>query len=208
MGKKIVKVTLIILTTILFIPSIYAADDFGDFDEEFGAEQELKEINKKEKSRNSIGRLKKVENIGNGHKDNKVIVEPRNIIPVTSTGKMEMVPYRMRRTKWGQVWGLSYGLYNPTDYKIDQLPEGFSEYYPVPSLGLLSVEFILKRNFDYLTMGLIGSAGYFKSESDVTGFDAELMIVPLKLGFILELETLWREPWVVPYAWRNILHLL
>jgi len=155
-------------------------------------------------TRDPSGEVRKIENIGNGNKDNKVIVEPRNIIPVTSTGKMEMVPYRDRRTKWGQILGVSYGLYTPSNYKIDQVPESFSEFYPVPVLGLLSVEAVFKRNFDLITMGIFGSVGYFNTTSDVPGFDAQLTIIPIKLGFILEIETLWREPWVVPYVHGGI----
>ncbi len=198
MGIYLYKIIIALLTVFLTLPLSFAADDF----DEFGDEEALEKLVKPK--RNEVGVLRKVEKVNNGNKDNKVIVEPRNIIPVTSAGKMEMVPYRMRRKKWGQVWGVSYGLYNPSEYKIDQVPADFSEFYPVPSLGLLSIEATFKRNFDYLTMGIIGSAGYFKTESDVPGFGAELMIVPLKLGFIFELDTLWKEPWVVPYIHGGI----
>ncbi len=191
MGKGASKL-FFILFFIFLLQNSLLAETSADVDEEFSSKisQETKLLSKVT-NRNKI--------IDNGNKDNKVIVEPRNIIPVTSAGKMEMVPYRMRRKKWGQLWGVSYGTYVPEDYQ-DQTPISFSEFYPAPSLGLLSVEATFKRNYDYITLGLYTSVGYFKTESDVINFDSTLMIIPVKLGFVASLETLWQEPWVVPYV--------
>ena len=192
---KTLKIFLI-LAILIFSFTLQAAQESNDSDEEFSNEPE----NSEEKQERNTGYMVKSRSVGNGNKDNLVIVEPRNIIPVEITGKMEMVPYRMRRRRWGQVWGISSGTYRPEDYELDQISAFYEDFYPDSSLGLIQLEAIFKRNYQYFSLGMYSSLGYFTVTSDVENFDSELTIIPLKLGFYGSLDTLWREPWVVPYA--------
>ncbi len=152
------------------------------------------------------GILKPSENISNGNDGNKVIVEPRNIIPISSnSNKMEMVPYRARRKNWGVIWGLSYGLFQPNDYVLDQQAVTYEEV-DASSIGLISLELAFKYNFSAMSLGLFTSLGYFKSEltNTLTGAVSDLTFIPLKIGAFIELDTLFSEPYIVPYGHAGV----
>ncbi len=206
MLEKLVRKYFILLVIVLACcPKLFAQQDV---DEEF-TDNIAKSIEENTQSKPAIlsgegyDVMTRIENIGNGHPEGLVIVEPRNLIPVNGSNKLEMVSYSSRRKKWGQLWGLSYGLYKPSNYELDGIEAEYDEYYP-SGLGLIQVEGIYKRNFDTFSIGGYLSVGYFNVSSDVENFESDLSVMPLKLGFYFSLDTLWREPWVVPYVHGGI----
>ena len=179
----------------LFTQAVLAAeDDFINYAPEMESEQTERVQDLK-----TLDYLRKTPNIGNGNKDNLVIVEPRKIVPVTETGRFEIVPYRLRKSRWGSLAGVSYNLFRPDNYQLDQLPQTYSDFYPSSPTGLINVEFIYKRNFRILSFGVSTSIGHFKTKSDVENFDSTLSVTPIKLGLFVALDSLFSEPWVVPF---------
>lgn len=110
-----------------------------------------------------------------------------------------LAPYKLRRGTWGFTFGLGYSAYSPEEYKPDfVVNETFDSYYGSGEGSLVDMTLGLKWNnfLGSITFELGG--GYYTNQ----GVDEESNIVlyPARASATLALDTLFKEPYVVPYG--------
>lgn len=134
-----------------------------------------------------------------------VEVEPNNILPADLANVSALIPYRIRRSKTGLDVGISYSMFDPINYESDYASASvisFEDLYGSPSVPLIELYMNYKRNMDIGSIGLVGSAGYYKNEvkEKTFGTDITLSLQILKLGGKFILDSLGYEPKIVPYV--------
>ena len=126
-----------------------------------------------------------------------VIVEPRNIISISRTGKYMMVPYKLRRTKWGVTTGLSHGRYVPQNYEPNFVRRNFTKVYENQSL--MEFHLNIKRHFDVGSLGMTFGVGTYSGDGNKDIVASTLSLTPLRLGAQYTMDHLFDEPIVAPY---------
>jgi len=130
-----------------------------------------------------------------------VVVEPTNIITTEKDGNYQLVPYRERRPSWGTVLSLSYSNFEPLEYEPNFLQVNFDEIYSRPEMPLLELQFAVKKNLSFGSLGGEISVGIYQNDSDEpTLVDSSLQLIPVKLGAVFYLDALRPEPFIVPYV--------
>ncbi|NQY99175.1 MAG: hypothetical protein HRT45_00730 [Bdellovibrionales bacterium] len=130
-----------------------------------------------------------------------VIVEPTPPLVYSKGSKVSLLSYRERRTDWSIMGSLGYSWFLPTNYEptVGAFAEYADLYGDNPKGPLLEVQFTMKRNYGFGSIGLDAGAGVFSVESRVNGVDSTLDINMYRLGLTIILDTLFKEPWVAPY---------
>ncbi len=130
-----------------------------------------------------------------------VLVEPLGVATSTTDGQYRLLPYRERRNKWGYNFSLGYSTYEPLNYEPDVAAEDFSTIYGYSDLPLIELQFVVKRNFPFGSVGLSVGVGIYENQSGNVDFgESTLQLIPVKVGAVLSLETLMKNPYVVPYV--------
>lgn len=137
-------------------------------------------------------------------KVNLVEVEPNNILPSDLVNAYALVPYKIRRPRWGQVFTVTYSLYNPLNYESDYLSPtqgSFDELYGSAQTPLLELSYSYKWNF---TLGSIGGelayGTYQNDAADSLLGDAQLELQQIRVGAKYIMDNIWEEPKFAPYA--------
>ncbi len=134
-------------------------------------------------------------------------VEPKLVFPSDVRGVYYLVPYKYRRPSWGKTFSIGLSTYTPKNYEPDFAAVTFDAAYGSADLPLMNLSFSVKKNFAFGSMGVEGSAGYYKNSSrssvDIAGvptaLDTTLSIYPLSIGGIITLDNLFYEPFIAPY---------
>lgn len=128
-----------------------------------------------------------------------VEVEPTNLLPSDITGIYYLVPYRSRRANSGHLVSLGYSSYKPSNYTPNFIASDFSNIYPSAEVPLVELQYIYKRNFSFGSIGIDSGVGMYNNSSDDTAISSELQLIPVRLGGVFYLDSLFFEPYVVPY---------
>jgi hypothetical protein len=128
-----------------------------------------------------------------------VEVEPTNIVPADLTGGFYLIPYRIRRPRWTQIYGLAYSTFSPIDHEPEFVATTYEEVFGSDG-SMFDFTINIKRNLRWGSLGFEVGAGSFSKSSvgDFAGID--LSITPIRLGFMVSLDNLFFEPYVVPYV--------
>ncbi len=133
-----------------------------------------------------------------------VEVEPINILPSDLTNVYKIMPYRIRRAKWGHLFSLAYSSYKPTNYqsKFTTPSQGtFDQLYGRTELPLVEMTYDYKYNFSLGSLALEMAYGYYKNDSNsqtVLG-TSTLTVQPVRVGVKYIMDNLFFEPYAAPY---------
>lgn len=107
-------------------------------------------------------------------------------------------PYRERRSSWGGNFSAGVGQFNPTNYKPDfVVGQSFDSYYGAAESPMVDINFGIQKNFSFGSVtGEFGGSFYSNQGKNNT----TLKVTPVRAGLKLSLDTLFSEPYIVPYA--------
>jgi hypothetical protein len=96
-----------------------------------------------------------------------VIVEPTPPLIYSKSSSVSLLPYRERRSRWSIMSSLGYSWYLPSNYEptVGAFAEFSDLYSENPKGPLLELQFTMKRNFSFASIGLDAGAGLFSVES-------------------------------------------
>lgn len=170
-------------------------------DQEREAKRQQYLSERKEQEKELLNRPVTIEEL---EKKNLVEVEPNNIMPSDLVNVYSLVPYKIRRPRWGHLFTITYSLYNPINYETDYLSPAqgsFEELYGSAQTPLLEFCYTYKWNFNLGSLGAEVAYGYYVNDaSDSLLGDAQLNLQNLRVGARYVMDTLWDEPRVAPYA--------
>lgn len=130
-----------------------------------------------------------------------VEVEPIFIEYSRTEGEFQLLPFRERRSNWGNQFSIGYSRYTPYNYTSEMSAFGFDEAYGYSSeMPLIEIQYTLKRNFIWGSLGAELGVGYYQNSSDIEAIDSELTLIPVRLGATLILDGLTRFPYIAPYG--------
>jgi hypothetical protein len=108
------------------------------------------------------------------------------------------VPYRDRRSKISGFFGFEGGTYAPVNY-MPQINTGqtYGSYYSGGAAPNVELVFGAKFNFFLGSIGAQVGGGFF---SATASSGAVLTVNPITAGLIYSMDSLFKEPYVVPYV--------
>ncbi len=108
------------------------------------------------------------------------------------------VPYRDRRDSVGWLFGFQYVGYVPTSYVPSfNKSQSFSSYYGSGG-GSIELNIAMKYNFVLGSIGPQFTGGFFNASSSTDS--ATLQIIPITLGLTYWMDSIFKSPFIVPYA--------
>lgn len=133
--------------------------------------------------------------------DGLVEVEPTYLEVSRTNGGYDLIPFRERRGRWGSQISIGYSRYTPYNYASEFSPFSYDETYGnVPNLPLIEIQYTLKRNFSWGSIGVELGAGMYENSSAIPELDSQLRLIPIRLGATLILDGLFRYPYIAPYG--------
>jgi hypothetical protein len=133
------------------------------------------------------------------HAQQMVTVEPDNIIQAAENGRYLLKPYLERRGDWGATVSIGASSYTPVNYQPDFLVGEFGDVYHFPSVPMIELTVVAKRN---LTIGSVGAevgVGFYSNDSANEDVDSTLQLIPIRLGASYMMDALSSEPYFAPY---------
>lgn len=135
----------------------------------------------------------------------KVEIEDDPFVEGTLSEKVGdyLKPFKERRPRWTRQIEIGAAQYIPINYIsdiIDSAGSIYEDYYDT-EMPMPSFSFEFKRNFSFGGISLGGAISYYATNGAggiATSSDFELIAPSLKLS--LYLDTLFKEPYLVPYA--------
>ncbi|MEQ1876977.1 MAG: hypothetical protein ABL958_10055 [Bdellovibrionia bacterium] len=106
-------------------------------------------------------------------------------------------PYRKRRTSWGSYVSVGYNGYSPKDYNPSFVLDRFDTYYGNAETPYVEFAVSPKKNFSFASFSLDLGVGYYDNRAPDS---SQLTLIPARAGIGLALDTLFDEPYVVPYG--------
>jgi hypothetical protein len=136
---------------------------------------------------------------------NLVEVEPVNILPSDITNVYRVLPYKVRRPKWGHQFAIGMSLYQPVNYQTAYASAGTGSYSSYYAIGtpLIELCYTYRYNSAIGGLGLDFAFGYFQANSNAT-LNATLSVQPARIGAKWILDNITSEPYVVPFAFGGI----
>ena len=111
--------------------------------------------------------------------------------------KTQFEPYVERRQKWGTLFSLGTSFYNPINYEPDYAVGSFLDAYGSNNPEAFELSIGAKLNLGKAgSLALLASGGTYRK---VASSGASLSLTPVSIGANYYLDTLFREPYVVPY---------
>jgi len=130
-----------------------------------------------------------------------VFVEPTNISTTEVNGEYPLIPYRERRPIWGLTASLGFSNYEPTSYDPNFSSATYGQVYSTPTMPLLELQIVVKRNFSLGSVGgEIAIGQYENGHSDPAIAESTLSLTPWRVGVAYALDNYSNEPYVVPYV--------
>lgn len=136
-----------------------------------------------------------------------VEVESSNVLPSDLANIYKLVPYNVRRPKWGSQVSLAYSQYTPKNYSTDYLATviNYEDAYGSPQMPLIEISYMYKYNFALGSAGVDVGYGFYKNEAaEVTLGDAQLDLKLARLGGRFTLDNYLPEPIVAPYVFGGV----
>ena len=131
----------------------------------------------------------------------KVQVEPSYVETVKTDARFQLKPYLERRGKWGSTLSLAYSAYAPENLESSYVAIGIAQIYQKPTAPMIELQGTFKRNTPIGSLGAELGFGYFSSGSnDTTVADSTIEFKMLRMGVTASLDTLYKEPFIVPYG--------
>lgn len=131
---------------------------------------------------------------------NLVEVEPNNILPSDLVSTYALVPYRVRRPRWGHMFNATASLYHPLNYQSDYSAANYDETYGRAKTPMIELSYTYKWNF---IMGSVGgelSYGMYTNEAkDAAAGDAKLDLRIARAGLKYIADNMFYEPIWAPY---------
>ena len=158
-------------------------------------------LKKKEEEKRILSQPVTPEEIEN---KNLVEVESSNVLPSDLASDYALVPYKMRRLRWGQEFTLTYSQYNPINFESDFVSPSagkFDSLYGSAQSPLLEISYTYKWNFIFGSLGGEVAYGTYKNEASdtVTLGDAVLSLQMARIGVKYVADNIFYEPIVAPY---------
>lgn len=133
--------------------------------------------------------------------DGLVEVEPSYVEFSRTNGSYELLPFRERRGNWGSQISFSYSQYTPYNYESEFSAFDYESAYGYSSeLPLIEVQYTLKKNFPWGSLGGELGIGIYENSSDLAAVDSQLRLIPIRLGGVLILDGFTRIPYIAPYV--------
>jgi hypothetical protein len=141
---------------------------------------------------------------------NLVEVEPNNILPSDLATSYGLVPYNVRRQRWGQLYSVNYSFLNPVNFQSDVTGIlDFDTAYGSAESRYIEFAFCYKWNFALGSLGAETSYGTYSNdgESSLIG-DAKLNLQYIRLGARYTADNIFYEPKIAPYFLGGIYEVL
>ena len=133
---------------------------------------------------------------------NLVEVEPNNILPSDLSSQGALVPYKVRRPRWGLETGVAYSTFHPSSYSSTFVSPAIQSFDSVFGEDPM-LEFYMnyKFNFSLGSLGLVGSYGSYSNEADdISNGTPTLDISMIQLSAKYIVDNVFFEPKIAPYA--------
>lgn len=117
-----------------------------------------------------------------------------------TSGEYRLVPYRERRGKWGSTVSVGYSSYVPANLESSFVGVGIASPYEEPTMPFIEGQFVYKRNFPFASMGVEIGLGYLSTSATNSPVEPALEIKILRFGGTFAIDSLFAEPWFVPYG--------
>lgn len=140
--------------------------------------------------------LKELEN------KNLVEVEPNNILPSDLVSNYALVPYKVRRPRWGHLFTISYSQFNPTQFESDYTSPEFANFEDLyGTASMIEASYTYKWNFILGSIGGEISYGTYANDADDTDLigNASLSVQIVRLGVRYVADNFMYEPIIAPY---------
>ncbi len=132
--------------------------------------------------------------------DHMVFVEPDYVSKVKVDDVYGLVPYLERRPRWGKIFSLGYCNYEPVNLETNFTQYLYGDVYGPPSVPLLELEFAIKRNWDFGSLGgELSFGGFDNSNSDPEYVSSTLTVIPVRVGAIFSFDTVMTNGLIAPY---------
>ncbi|OFZ16657.1 MAG: hypothetical protein A2Z20_01015 [Bdellovibrionales bacterium RBG_16_40_8] len=136
---------------------------------------------------------------------NLVEVEPNSILPSDLANIYRLVPYKIRRARWGHAFTITYSQYNPSGFETDFVSPTLGSYddlYGSPSMPLLELSYSYKWNFILGSIGPEIAYGAYKNEAADEALlgNATLNLQIIRAGIKFVADNLMYEPIFAPYG--------
>lgn len=145
-----------------------------------------------------------------------VEVEPTFVAPIDNKGNFALLPYKIRRPRWGKTLSVGASTFTAKEYisevgepGVSSTPVSYGDVYKT-NMPMLEWQVVLKRNISIGSIGLEVGGGYQRNYSypaidldDGNGafeLNQTLDIVLVRVGIVYSLDTLFVEPYFVPYV--------
>ena len=139
---------------------------------------------------------------------NLVEVEPNNILPAELSSTQALVPYKIRRPRWGHLFSITYSQFNPVNYEPDVNPtsEDFETLYGTAQTPLIELSYAYKWNMSLGSIGGEISYGVYSNENAEEAIlgDAKLDLQIARLGLRYNIDNFSLEPKLVPYGFAGV----
>lgn len=109
--------------------------------------------------------------------------------------------YADRRGPRSILFSIRYEDYKPEDYFSQIDTSSYASNYGEKAMPLVGFSLAWKRNFSALSIGVDPSIAFGRVDGkDGLGFSRSLSLTRYGLGLSVFLDTLTKEPWIVPYG--------
>jgi hypothetical protein len=132
---------------------------------------------------------------------NLVEVEPNNILPSDLVSTYSLVPYRVRRPRWGHLFAVTYSLYEPSNYQSDFSVGDFTNLYGAANTPMIEFSYAYKWNVLFGSIGAEAGYGIYSNgaANKAALGNAELNLRVMRAGIRIMADNLLYEPIVAPY---------
>lgn len=132
-----------------------------------------------------------------------VEVVPNNILPSDLSSIYPIVPYKIRRPKWGSSVGINYVMLTPSNYASDYASPtliSFENLYGKDG-AMIELSYEFKLNFALGSLGVEGGYGMYSNSADDTNFGAlDLSMQQARVGVRYTINAFAYEPIIAPYV--------
>ncbi|MBX9767875.1 MAG: hypothetical protein K2X47_11435, partial [Bdellovibrionales bacterium] len=116
----------------------------------------------------------------------------------TCSKRTQFEPYKDRRQRWATLFNIGTSFFNPTEYEPEYAVGAFNNLYGQGIGETIDISMGAKLNLGNAgaLAFLIGGGQYKKTASN----GSSLSLTPVTAGAVYYLDTLFKEPYVVPYV--------
>ena len=128
-----------------------------------------------------------------------VEIESPDYVPTQTQGGFELLPYRERRNSWGGYVTFAAGNFAPSNYEPESFAELFEEVYPTTNYSFYEFAYSIKKNLALGALSLDLGVGQMTLDANKDFEGSKLELTSARVGATIVLDTLTREPYLVPF---------